>query len=106
MWYAKDLEDTDIVFTTYGTLQHELDKDDINHGPLLRAKWLRVVMDEGHMIKNNRSQTFKAASRLDTKRKWIISGTPIQNNLKELWALMNWLDEPQYGEKFRGTCML
>lgn len=44
--FAKDLEDTDIVLTTYGTLQHEL-KDDVNLGPILRAKWLRVVLDEG-----------------------------------------------------------
>ena len=40
----------------------------------------------------------KAASKLDTKRKWIISGTPIQNNLTELWALLNWLGEKNYGE--------
>ena len=57
------------------------------------------------MIKNNRSKTFKAASRLDTRRKWIISGTPIQNNLKELWSLLNWLNEPEYGGKYRGTLL-
>ena len=96
--YGKALEDYDIVFTTYGTLQHELNYD--NLGPLLRAKWLRVVLDEGHMIKNNSSRTFKAASMLISKRKWIISGTPIQNNLKELWSLLNWLNEPEYGGKY------
>ena len=37
---------------------------------------------------------------LISKRKWIISGTPIQNNLKELWSLLNWLNEPEYGGKY------
>jgi len=43
------------------------------------------------------AKTAKAAARLDTKRKWIISGTPIQNNLVELWALLQWLGETNYG---------
>ena len=90
---STELEDQDIVFTTYGTLQSELDK----FGPLLKAKWLRVCLDEGHFIKNNLSKTAKAADKLDTKRKWVISGTPIQNNLNELWSLLKWLGELHYG---------
>ena len=82
--------------TTYGTLQHEF--NETNLGPLLRAKWLRVVLDEGHFIKNHLAKTSKAAANLNTKRKWIVSGTPIQNNLTELWSLLSWLDEPMYGE--------
>ncbi len=92
---ATELQDHDIVLTTYGTLQSEL--NDFNMGPLLKAKWLRVCLDEGHYIKNHRSKTAKAAKNLDAKRKWIISGTPIQNNLNELYALLFWLEEPTYG---------
>ena len=58
---------------------------------------MRVCLDEGHNIKNHLAKTAKAAARLDTKRKWIISGTPIQNNLVELWALLQWLGETKYG---------
>lgn len=47
-----ELNSCDIVLTTYGTLASNLDSDD--HGPLLKAKWLRVVLDEGHCIKNHR----------------------------------------------------
>ena len=61
---------------------------------------LRVVLDEGHMIKNHLSKTHKAAAFLSTRRKWVISGTPIQNNLKELWSLLKWLEEPNYGEVY------
>ena len=45
---ALELQDKDIVFTTYGTLMSEFKED--MHGPLLRAKWLRVVLDEGHQV--------------------------------------------------------
>ena len=83
---ATELEDNDLVFTTYGTLQAEYHSHQAHYGPLLRAKWLRVVLDEGHYIKNHNSKTAKAAMELQGRRKWIVSGTPIQNNLTELWA--------------------
>ena len=59
-------------------------------------RWLRVVLDEGHMVKNHLSKTHKAAAELDTDRKWLVSGTPIQNNLKELWSLLKWLEYEPY----------
>jgi uncharacterized membrane protein YhfC len=43
-----ELQEKDIVFTTYGTLMAEFKEE--MHGPLLRAKWLRVVLDEGHQV--------------------------------------------------------
>ena len=64
---------------------------------MFQAKWLRVCLDEGHNIKNHLAKTAKAASKLNTERKWVISGTPIQNNLQELWCLLSWLEEPHYG---------
>merc|ERR1719430_803281 len=90
-----DLENNyDIVITTYGTLASEWGRVDM--APLIRAKWLRVVMDEGHTIKNHNSKSAKAAVSLDTIRRWIVSGTPIQNNLMELWSLVNWLNFGMY----------
>merc|ERR1711892_870766 len=53
-------------------------------------------MDEGHNIKNHNSKCAKAAVNLDTTRRWIVSGTPIQNNLMELWSLVNWLNFGMY----------
>ena len=95
-----DLETYDIVITTYGTLASEFGVDNqYNHSPLLRAKWLRVVLDEGHFIKNHNSKTAKAALSLDTLRRWIVTGTPIQNNLMEFWSLINWLNFGVYAGK-------
>ena len=47
-----ELNACDIVITSYGTLAAENDTD--GNGPLMKAKWLRVVLDEGHYIKNHR----------------------------------------------------
>ena len=92
-----DLETFDIVITTYGVLASEFGSDTLS--PLLRAKWLRVVLDEGHMIKNSQTKTTKAALSLDTLRKWIVTGTPIQNNLLEFWSMINWLKFGAYAGK-------
>jgi len=92
-----DLAGQDIVITTYGTLAAEWGAGDLR--PLSRAKWLRVVLDEGHNIKNHNTKSAKAALGLDTIRRWIVTGTPIQNNLMELWSLVNWLDFGMYAGK-------
>ena len=92
-----DLETYDMVITTYGTLASEYGTS--THSPLLRARWLRVVLDEGHFIKNHNSKTAKAALNLDTIRRWIVTGTPIQNNLMEFWSLINWLNFGLYAGK-------
>lgn len=84
-----DLNSFDIVITTYGTLANEFSND--IRSPLQRAKFLRVVLDEGHFIKNHRTKAAKAANNLDTERRWVVTGTPIQNNLLEFWSLVHWL---------------
>ena len=86
---AAELEVQDIVITTYGSLTSEADTSDTS--ALLRAAWLRVVLDEGHNIKNPNTKGARAAGRLDTLRRWVVTGTPIQNSLMDLWSLINWL---------------
>uniref|UniRef100_A0A0G4HFQ5 Uncharacterized protein n=1 Tax=Chromera velia CCMP2878 TaxID=1169474 RepID=A0A0G4HFQ5_9ALVE len=75
----------DIVVTTYETLTSE-------------ANWLArgqhfgyVVMDEAHKIKSERSLVSKAARKLQSGFRLLLTGTPLQNNLHELWALLNFL---------------
>jgi SNF2 family DNA or RNA helicase len=47
-------------------------------------------LDEGHTIRNPATQLFKAMHRLRTEYRLLLTGTPVQNKLKELWALMDW----------------
>ena len=59
--------------------------------PLLTVKWLRVVLDEGHIIRNPSAQMSKAAHALNAERRWVVTGTPIQNSMKDLWSLICFL---------------
>ncbi|KAH8236804.1 hypothetical protein KR026_011206 [Drosophila bipectinata] len=50
-----------------------------------------VVLDEGHIIKNGKTKSSKAIKRLKANHRLILSGTPIQNNVLELWSLFDFL---------------
>lgn len=53
--------------------------------------WNYCVLDEGHIIKNGKTKLSKAIRLLSAKHRLILSGTPIQNNVTELWSLFDFL---------------
>ncbi|XP_041714879.1 helicase-like transcription factor [Coregonus clupeaformis] len=77
-----------VVLTTYNVLAADHSG---SASPLHAVSWLRVVLDEGHVIRNPNAQQSKAVLNLNTQRRWILSGTPIQNNLRDLWMLVAFL---------------
>lgn len=84
-----DIEDDedglDLIVTTYDSFKSE-------ESWFKRAfVWSYVVLDEGHKIKNDLSQVARALQGLGTEFRLILTGTPLQNNLVELWALLRWL---------------
>ncbi|XP_007564589.1 helicase-like transcription factor isoform X1 [Poecilia formosa] len=81
------LSSQDVVITTYNVLSSDFG----NTSPLHGINWLRVVLDEGHVIRNPNAQMSKAALKLKAQRRWILSGTPIQNSVKDLWMLLAFL---------------
>lgn len=52
-----------------------------NEGPLQKIHWLRVVLDEGHMIRNPAAQMTKMIMSLNTERKWIVTGESMSGGL-------------------------
>lgn len=54
-------------------------------------KWNYIVLDEGHVIKNGKTRTSIAIKNLIANHRLILSGTPIQNNVLELWSLFDFL---------------
>ncbi|KAF7266582.1 hypothetical protein GWI33_020089 [Rhynchophorus ferrugineus] len=54
-------------------------------------KWNYVILDEGHIIKNGKTRTSLAIKNLTANHRLILSGTPIQNNVLELWSLFDFL---------------
>ncbi len=65
----------------------------IRDRPLLgRVSWSYIVVDEGHRLKNRDSRLAELlGGRYRSKHRLLLTGTPIQNNLTELWALLNFL---------------
>ena len=50
-----------------------------------------LVLDEAHIIKNSMTKTYQAIKKINSERRIILTGTPIQNNVMELWSLFNFL---------------
>ncbi|KAI0693693.1 SNF2 family N-terminal domain-containing protein [Cerioporus squamosus] len=58
---------------------------------LFRVKWWRVVLDEAHNIKNRNTKAAIACCALDAKYRWCLTGTPMQNNVEEIFSLIKFL---------------
>jgi len=71
---------------------------------LQRIRWRRVILDEAHAIKNRQAATTKAALLLTAERRWCLSGTPLQNRVGDLIALVRFLRTPVYGYNFCKNC--
>lgn len=76
--------DWDVVVTTYEVLNLE-------KTALTKIAWNYLVIDEAHRLKNEVSQFSQSVRALDTQHRLLLTGTPLQNNLHELWALLNFL---------------
>lgn len=79
---------TSIVLTTYSTFRQPSEPR-----YLMGRKWKRIVLDEGHVIKDSNSTTHRRLAKLicDDQYRWIVSGTPVQNNMRELETLLKWV---------------
>ncbi len=90
----EQLERAPIVLTTYGSVAISLRKIDSDSDYLLhQVSWDRVVFDEAHHLRNKNSR-FYGAKRLNTRVRWLISGTPVQNNRKDFYNLCSLLGLP------------
>ncbi|KAF9068722.1 SNF2 superfamily chromatin remodeling protein [Rhodocollybia butyracea] len=89
----------DVVITSY-----EVVRNDINN--LESMRWLYCILDEGHVIKNAKTKLTKAVKSIQAQHRLILSGTPIQNNVLELWSLFDYLmpgflgTESSFNERF------
>lgn len=58
---------------------------------LKKFNWRYMIIDEAHRIKNEKSKLSEIVREFHTANRLLITGTPLQNNLHELWALLNFL---------------
>jgi SNF2 family DNA or RNA helicase len=117
----RDLQHYDIVITTFGSLASEVKKmekyylrkkNDPDARPNANercalidpdALWYRVILDEAQCIKNKSTQTAKGACMVNAKYRFCMTGTPMMNNIEELYSLIHFLRIKPYcqWEKFR-----
>ncbi|KAI1258396.1 SNF2 family N-terminal domain-containing protein [Xylariaceae sp. FL1019] len=96
----------DIVLTTYGSVASEVTgrkRHKPGAYPLEEIGWFRIVLDEAHLIREQNTLTFKAACRLQANRRWAVTGTPVQNKLDDLAALLAFLRLKPFDEKGKFT---
>ena len=93
-----EFSEYDVVITTYGTLSTEYwprgttnaEKIPRKDG-LFSMKWARVVLDEGHTIRNPSTKSAVAATSLLASNRWVLTGTPIVNSIKDLYSMLKFV---------------
>ena len=74
----------DVIVTTYEVCNNE-------KKALSKFAWNYLIIDEAHRLKNEASMFSQTIRTFETKYRLLLTGTPLQNNLHELWALLNFL---------------
>lgn len=113
----EQLKTYDVVLTTFGTLANEVKRKDkidaekrmnpnwrptgkADHLPLLGedCKWYRVIVDEAQCIKNKHTKAAIGAAQLQALTRFCMSGTPMMNNVGELYSLIHFLRIKPYNQ--------
>ena len=79
-----EMEQADLVITSYSLLRRDA-------GRYEGCPFETVILDEAQHIKNPDTQNARAAHRIEAKRRFALSGTPIENSVRDLWSLMQFL---------------
>lgn len=93
------LSTSDVVITSYEVVRNDI-------SGLQNLNWFFCILDEGHIIKNAKTKLTKSVKMLRAQHRLILSGTPIQNNVLELWSLFDFLmpgflgSEHTFNERF------
>ena len=76
-----------IIITTYNTLKQ-------TNSLINTLAWNRIIFDESHHLRNNKTSTYKKCNNLKTRSRWFVTGTPIQNRARDLYNLLDMLGVP------------
>lgn len=87
-----DFSEYDIIITSYGVVRSDIER-------LSKFNWEYVILDESQAIKNPQALSTKAVQLLNTRNKFILSGTPLQNNTYDIYAQFNFLNPGLLGNK-------
>jgi len=82
----------DIILTTYGTVRNDYEI-------LKEQEFFYLILDESQNIKNSGSKTYQTISKLKAKHRLVLTGTPIENSLSDLWSQFNFLNKGLLGNQ-------
>ena len=106
----REIKSYDVVITNYDSLASDFKALDDNKkkvkttGNLLNISWFRVVLDEAHVIRNANTYLTKSVLQLKSRYRWVLTGTPMPNGIKDLESLFLFLGvAPFVIEKTIGT---
>lgn len=96
-----ELAKYDIVITTYSIVSSEFNGRGKRKSlsPLLKTNFFRIVLDEAHMIREQGTIQSQAICSLSAQRRWAVTGTPVQNKLDDLGALIKFLRVKPFSDK-------
>jgi superfamily II DNA or RNA helicase len=89
---AREVKKADVILTTYGTAVRDINA-------LGKVDWSRVVLDEAQAIKNPASDTAQQLRVLKARSKVALTGTPIENGLGDLWAILDFTNPGLVGTR-------
>jgi SNF2 family DNA or RNA helicase len=89
---AREVAQADVIITTYGTAVRDIDA-------LENIQWGTLVLDEAQVIKNPTSDTAQQLRRLGAHCKVALTGTPIENGLGDLWAILDFTNPGLVGDR-------
>lgn len=81
---------SDVILTSYGTMRNDLEI-------LCSFEFNFLILDESQYIKNSGSKTYKSIQELRAKHRLVLTGTPIENSLSDLWSQINFLNKGLLG---------
>lgn len=94
----REFAEYDVVVTSYGLVGSECmpkgKKDPVKtptKDGLFSMNWRRVVLDEGHQIRNSSTRYAVATTNLLATSKWVLTGTPIVNTIKDLYSMIKYM---------------
>jgi hypothetical protein len=87
----------DVVLTSYSGLRQHRDLL-VGTGVASGHRWSYVVLDEGHTIRNPAADVTTVAKSLRSAHRIVLSGSPVQNSLKELWSIMDFVFPGKLGD--------
>jgi len=87
---GKIFDHYDLVLTTYGVMRNDIDF-------LSKYEFECVVLDESQYIKNTSSQVYQSVVELKARHCFVMTGTPIENSLNDLWAQLNFVNRGMLG---------